>query len=180
MRLNYKMYAFTCSCIIQFSGTSYYPYPYPYYAEVQGKYMYSIFILSHLQIPSMNCVGAVEVKYNVEYPNVNECPPKSNSKIPSVNVIIPSNGSALNVMEASVDISPAYRFTATYFGSTLGYFITTINGTPSSQTCYWFFYYKEPGSLHPIFSNVGVSNYHIPTNGYTIIMRYESLSHLVR
>lgn len=129
--------------------------------------------------------GTVEVEYTFDYPSVKECPPKTNSHASPIKVTIPVNGTALNVMEASVDVSPAYRFTATYFGSTLGYYINTINGTAASDTCYWEFFYQVPGSLQPVSSDVGVSNYTIPTDGYSIIMQYNPLnesniSHLLR
>ena len=100
-----------------------------------------------------------------------ECP--TSSAPDPITVTISKNGSALDVMEASVDVSTYYRFSATYFGNTLGYSIDTINGTSSSDPCYWFFYVQEPGSPMPVLANLGVSNYLVPTDGYSIYMRYE-------
>ena len=87
-----------------------------------------------------------------------------------------TNGTAQNVLEASVDVNREYQFTATYFGSTLGYFIDAINGTSSNNPCYWFFYFQAPGQPGPVLSNLGVSNFFIPTSGYSIFMRYEKFN----
>ena len=58
-----------------------------------------------------------------------------------------TNGVALDVLEASVNVDRTYQFTATYFGATLGYFINAINGTSSYMSCFWFFFtFKHLGA----------------------------------
>ena len=117
----------------------------------------------------------VFVEYAFQYPDMEKCPQSMMdiNQFDPISVTIPTNGTAQNVLEASVGVGTAYRFTATYFGSTLGYFIDAINGTSSDNPCYWFFYYQAPGLPNPVLSNLGVSNFIIPTSGYSIFMRYE-------
>ena len=129
----------------------------------------SIFML--IQEPEECNTETVSVTYTVEYPSPTMC--TMSPSLGPISVTISKNGSALDVMEASVDVSTYYRFSATYFGNTLGYSIDTINGTSSSDPCYWFFYVQEPGSPMPMLENLGVSNYLIPTDDYSIYMRYE-------
>ena len=88
-------------------------------------------------------------------------------------VTVPVGSVALRVMELAVDQDRSYRFSATYFGTQLGYFIDTIDGVTSDDPCYWFFYYQPPG-MSPVFSNLGVSSFVIPDNGGTVIFRYET------
>ena len=68
------------------------------------------------------------MEYTFQYSDAENCPTNTSGSDP-ISVTIPANGVAQNVMEASVDVDSSYRFTATYFGSTLGYFIDAINGT---------------------------------------------------
>ena len=122
----------------------------------------------------------ITVEYEFQYSDTENCPPAaSNSPLGPATLTIPSNATAQAVLEASVGISSYYRFSATYFGSTLGYFIDTINGTSSDMaaSCFWFFYVQEPGK-QPELASVGVSSYIIPTSGYSIFMRFEKSSHM--
>ena len=121
---------------------------------------------------------AVTVSYIVTYP-VDRCRDVSDTTppIPSVNVTIPRGGTALQVMEAAVDINRSYRFAATYFGSTLGYFINAVNSIPPiiepSESCFWLFLIRTPdGEILP--SNVGVSSYTFNDDGYGMILRYSA------
>lgn len=111
----------------------------------------------------------ISAMYSIEFP-IENC--TANNVPPSpVTVSIGTGDTALDVLEAAVDVNSGYRFTATYFGS-LGYLIDAINGTASKDPCYWFFYYQKPG-MEPVFSDVGVSSFVIPEDGYSIIFRYE-------
>lgn len=117
----------------------------------------------------------ITVNYAYQYPDTN-CPLAENYPVVlPITVTIPTNGTALNVMQESTNVGRQYRFSATYFGTTLGYFIDSINGTSSNLTanCFWFFYVLEPGSVSPVLASVGVSNFYIPRSGYSIFMRYE-------
>ena len=117
------------------------------------------------------------MEYAFQYTDTEQCPEATtNNPLSPVTLTIPEGGTAQKVLEASVGISSYYRFSATYFGSTLGYFIDTINGTTSDMaaSCYWFFYVQEPGK-QPELASVGVSNYIIPTSGYSILMRYQEI-----
>ena len=78
------------------------------------------------------------VSYSVQYPPRDEYPcgvkqpPIPN---PSVPVLIPAGASAYKVMETAVsDYGASYKFTATYFGSALGYLIDAINNVPVAVT----------------------------------------------
>ena len=116
------------------------------------------------------------MEYAFEYPDTEECPQETlNNPLSQVTLTIPESGTAQKVLETSVGISSYYRFSATYFGSTLGYFNDTINGTSSDMaaSCYWFFYVQEPGSEQPELASVGISSNIIPTSGYSIVMHYE-------
>ena len=79
---------------------------------------------------------------------------------------------AQRVMELAADKNKAYRFTATYFDKTLGYEIDTINDVTSKKPYYWAFYYQSPGK-DPVKTNEGVTNFVIPEDGGTVILRYE-------
>lgn len=118
--------------------------------------------------------------YSVEYqegPCRVEEPP-----LPSLSVEIPCGGTALQVMENAVDapqVGRMYRFAATYFGSSLGYFINAINSIPpvieplTNESCFWYFLIRSPdGTVLP--SSVGVSSFTISRNGYGMIMRYSA------
>ena len=120
------------------------------------------------------------VSYSVIYP-VGPCRDESDTTapIPSVNVTIPCGGTALQVMEAAVDIDRSYRFAATYFGSSLGYFINAVNSIPpiieplTNESCFWLFLIRTPdGEIIP--SNVGVSSYTFNDDGYGMILRYSA------
>lgn len=79
-------------------------------------------------------------------------------------------------MKAAVDKdSSKYKFTATYYGSSLGFFIDAIGGVPAAPNSefYWAFYYSI-GNGKPIKSDKGVSDFIIPSSNYTIIMKYIS------
>lgn len=112
----------------------------------------------------------IEVNYELQFP-VESCSDKVPPTAVVVNVGVGSP--ALAVLEGASNISRDYRFTATYFNTTLGYFIDTINGTTSECPCFWFFYVQEPGG-QPELADVGVSNYIIPGSGYSVMFRYES------
>ena len=87
-------------------------------------------------------------------------------------VKIPVGSVAQRVMELAVDQNKAYRFTATYFDTKLGYEIDTINDVTSKKPYYWIFYYQSPGK-DPVKSSEGVTNFVIPEDGGTVILRYE-------
>ena len=114
------------------------------------------------------------MQYAFQYTDVVKCPPftPNTSPLAPVTVVIPANGTALNVLEQSVGISTYYRFTATYFGPVLGYFIN--EGTAGNDKCTWSFYYQLPGSPGQVPSKVGVSNFRIPSDSYSIFMRYQT------
>ena len=66
---------------------------------------------------------------------------------------------------------PTYRFSATYYGNELGYFIDKLNGTASSDSCYWAVYVEAAdGSIES--SNDGVSSLTIQ-NKESLLMRYQ-------
>ena len=130
--------------------------------------------------------AAVTVYYSVNYqegPCMDNSPP-----IPSINVSIPCGGTAQQVMENAVnypdpDVARMYRFTATYFGSSLGYLVNAINSIPStltneSDSCFWLFLVQTPnGTL--LSSNVGISSYTFNSDGYGMIMRYTALTEMI-
>ena len=127
----------------------------------------------------------VTVSYTVRYQE-GSCGNDSIPAIPSINVTIPCGGAALRVMETATDypdsnVARMYRFTATYFGSTLGYFINAINmipdpiNPPASESCFWLFLIETPdGEI--LRSNFGVSSFTFNGDGYGMIMRYTALN----
>ena len=118
--------------------------------------------LCTLQVP-------IPVDYKIEHPDP-QCT-TATAPFPATITVEP-NSNALRVMERAVNIGPTYRFKATYFGDTLGYFIDEINGVAANNTCFWFFYIENPDG--DIFrSSLGVSNFFIPGRGYSIIWRFE-------
>ena len=93
--------------------------------------------------------------------------------------MVDPQSTALNVMEAAVaGFDPTYRFSATYFGAELGYFIDKIAGVKSGMVpnCFWIYYATaktvtgEEVSYPP---NFGVSNFLIPANDVGIVWNYE-------
>ena len=123
------------------------------------------------------------VSYTVRYQE-GPCRQESTPAIPSIDVSIPCGGTAQQVMETAVDypdrdVARMYRFAATYFGSSLGYFINAINSIPpiieplTNESCFWLFLIQTPdGEI--LFSNVGVSSYTFNDDGYGMIMRYSA------
>ena len=86
--------------------------------------------------------------------------------------------SVQDVMEKAVtQYGPAYRFSTTYFGADLGYFIDKINGTESNSPCYWLFYFKGPYDEKATLSPAGVTNFFIPGDNYAIIFCYAQSAH---
>lgn len=113
----------------------------------------------------------VAVTYKIEYENT-MC--SNATALPTVWVKVKRGSTALNVMEQAVtNFGTPYRFSATYFGAKLGYFVNTINGTESDslESCFWFFFVRNPWGRE-FQSTVGVSNFRVPGNGYSIIWRY--------
>ena len=102
------------------------------------------------------------------------------SSIPPTTVLIDPQSTALNVMEASVVgflVSP-YSFSATYFGTELGYFIDKIDNVASDTTtnCFWIYYIISAtagGGVVSYSPNVGVSNFLIPATGTRMVWRYQ-------
>ena len=113
----------------------------------------------------------VAVTYKIEFSD----PFCSNKTAPpSVWVKVKRKSTALDVMEQAVDqFGAPYRFSATYFGTPLGYFIDSINGTASNleDSCFWFFFVGTPDGKE-FLSPVGVSNFRVPGKGYSIIWRF--------
>ena len=118
----------------------------------------------------------IEVVYNLEYSA--QC--STATPPPSTIVKVAAGSTALDVMQQAVidyhgDEKPnPYQFQATFFS--FGYMIDKLNRSQNTGYCNWFFYYSVPGGqLVP--SDVGVSSFRIPTNGYTITMKYEHQDH---
>ena len=86
-------------------------------------------------------------EYEFQYSDTENCPlTTSKSPLGLATLTIPSNATAQAVLETSLGISSYYCFSATYFLSTMGYFIDAIHGTSSDMaaSCYSFFYVQEP------------------------------------
>ena len=113
----------------------------------------------------------VEVDYQILFSD----PTCSNATAPEkVMVEVKRGSTALDVMEEAVtDFGRDYRFSATYFGEELGYFIDQINGTASDveSSCFWFFFTVDRNGME-VLSPVGVSNFRIPKNGKSVIWRF--------
>lgn len=83
---------------------------------------------------------------------------------------------AQTIMENAVTkFGSNYRFTATYFGSAIGYKTIELNGVANNKGCIWKFYTRRHDGV-TILSPVGITNFHIIHNGLTIIQRYESVA----
>ena len=89
-------------------------------------------------------------------------------------VSIPVGSNALAVMEQAVNLFGSdYRFSGTYFGSTLGLFVDTLNGVSNNveESCFWIYYIELPDGSE-MRANLGVSNYVVPADDYSIIWRF--------
>jgi len=80
----------------------------------------------------------------------------------------------LTVMERAADVGSSYRFSVTYFSNTLGYAIDAISGVEDNNPCFWLLYIQEPNGS-PTRANLGASNFFIPSCGFTVIWRFESI-----
>ena len=111
----------------------------------------------------------IDVDYTILYED-ETC---SNGTAPdSVMVSVKKGSTVLTVMEQAVtDFGRSYRFSATYFGGDLGYFIDTINGTTSDSPCFWFLYTSTPTSGEAL-SPVGVSTATVK-KGSAVTWRFE-------
>ena len=92
----------------------------------------------------------------------------------TVTVTVPIKSRALIVMQEAASMNSDLRFSATYFGSELGYFIEKLNGTNSDlgKSCFWFIYIRDPKG-NEFLSPLGVSNYVLRGNGYSIVWRFQ-------
>lgn len=118
---------------------------------------------------------SVPVTFEIQYPDstctggISTVPPRP------VTLNTTAGGVAQEVLERAVELGRSYRFAATYFGSELGYFVDAINGTRSNNPCFWFFLIQEPGSTGDLITApLGISNYVIPGEGYSIVFQYKS------
>ena len=110
----------------------------------------------------------------IEYP---EAACSTATPPPDAAVSIVQGGTALDVMEQAGNMGSDYRFSATYFGSGLGFFIDTLNGVSNNQTnaCNWLFFIMTPdGAVEQ--ASVGVSNYIVPADDSTVVWRYMNAS----
>ena len=132
------------------------------------------------QIATTSCppqYQLIPVQYSVQFPS-DDCQPAAGSDPPGsspITIAVPAGSTAVDVMAGAADIDRRYRFQATSFGRTLGFFINAIGGTSSSSTCYWSFLVKE-GSAPASPSNVGVSSYSICSE-VSIILSYTFTGH---
>ena len=111
---------------------------------------------------------SITVEYRVEFPNAT-C---SNATPPfPLTLTTERFSNVLTVMERAADVGSSYRFSATYFSNTLGYSIDAISGVENNNSCFWLLYIQEPYGF-PKLSNLGVSNFFIPSNGFTVIWRF--------
>ena len=123
----------------------------------------------------------VTVQYQVTFRSTSCRPANGTTPPPSypVTIAVPSGSMVLDVMQQAVGIDgqtpSAFKFSATYFGPQLGFFIDTIGGTSSINTgssgCYWQLLYRYLNN--PLTSsNVGASHFSICCNGYSIVWQY--------
>ena len=128
----------------------------------------------------MQPTDTVMVRYSIEYEDNEVCgqglelvPP------PLVETEIALLGSAQRVLEEATNFGRDYRFTVSYFNNELGYFVDAINGTSGNTTtnCFWLFYIRLPSGTE-CQPEVGISNYVIPSDGHTVIMRYQFAEHV--
>ena len=143
--------------------------------------MHALYIQPLVDLPTdVEPTDTVMVRYSIEYVDIETCgqglelvPP------PEVETEIAALGSAQRVLEESVEFGRDYRFTASFFNNEFGYFVDEINGTSGSTTtnCFWLFYVRLPNGTE-VQPNVGISNYVIPADGHSVIMRYEFAGHV--
>ena len=114
------------------------------------------------------------VTYELEYPE-GDCNTEKRSAPSAMKLRVPRGSSALYVMEKAAHEDVNYRFTTTYFGSQLGYYVDEINKVPRTDdySCSWYFYVVPQKGLKPRRPQSGVSNYLISNNKTKIILRYE-------
>ena len=110
------------------------------------------------------------VQYSLQF----DCPPASGTSPPAyvTNVTVPAGSTALDVMQAAVSIDNGFKFSATNFGSALGFSIDEISGTASSNMCYWKLFVKTPANFQTSPAAIGVSHFVICSEGYEIIYVY--------
>ena len=121
------------------------------------------------------------VHYIIEYQD--ECNNGTELVLPPLTVVITKGQTALHVLENAVHSAndTDYRFTATYFAQ-WGYHVHTINGTSDTFEnpvpkipCYWSFLTQGPNSTDRVLSQVGLFQYVIPADNYTVIVRYTNV-----
>ena len=135
-------------------------------------HLLNLFVFSPQDLPICGTGPEISADYIIQYPEAG-----CSTATPPDPVTVTANAysSVLTIMERATDIGPDYRFTAAYFGSTLGYSIRTLNGTSSIDPCYWFIYIRLPTG-EEFQSPLGASNYIIPASGYSIIWRFETFN----
>ena len=118
----------------------------------------------------------IRVHYKLEYnPECSTATPPE-----PVAVMVKVDSTALDVMQQAVidykgkEKPNPYQFQATFFS--FGYFIDQLNRSQNTGYCNWTFYYSKPGGPE-VLADVGVSSFHIPESGYSIILKYEHQDH---
>ena len=114
------------------------------------------------------------VTYTIEYPE-GDCNTEERAAPSAMKLRVPRGSSALYVMEKAAHENVEYKFTTTYFGSELGFYVDGINQVQRTDdySCSWYFYAVPQKGLKPRRVESGASNYLISNNKTKIIWRYE-------
>ena len=116
----------------------------------------------------------IKVMYLIKYSDT-DC---STATSPNpVSVEVRSGATVYHIMKiAEDDFGSPYRFTSHYVDDkdVRGYMIDSINGTKSTykkNKCSWYLYIRDPQGEEK-FSDKGVSDCHIPSDGYSVFWRF--------
>ena len=137
---------------------------YIYFTNTQ----YILFNLLLQPVIDEGTIRLITTNYMIEFPD-SQCSDKSSL---SEQVTIRANSPAQYVMQNAADqFGSSYRFSATYFGSELGYFINTLNGVSSENNCFWIYFIGLPDGSESK-ATLGISSYRVPADDYSIIWRF--------
>ena len=108
----------------------------------------------------------ITTRYTVEYPD-SQCANKSSLSAP---ITIPANSPVQYLMQnAAAQFGWSFLFSVSYFGSELGYSITTLNGSSNNieNNCSWTYFIGFADGRESE-AKLGISNYRVPADGYSI------------
>ena len=123
-------------------------------------------------IPAYVIPAPLEVNYNIEYPDPENCA-VTGGPAGIITFNISGGQSALNVLEAGADIDNERSFVVSVLIGQI-YFIESINVIPNNGSCIWCALFSPAPNVTSYFLTTSVNRFIIPVSGGTLTLQYRS------